>query len=331
MATIAITGGSGFIGSALSQSLSDHFHVRILDGRYNPDGPRPETDFTECDVRSYQQVERALKGTDLVVHCAIVQIPQINQNKRLGYEVNIIGTQNVCEAVGKTQSLKGLILVGSWHTMGERNISGLIDEKFGFRPDLVEERSRPYALSKIAQETIVRYYDEDSQEKIYGIVRIGTTLGENMPEKTAANIFIEQALSGQVITPYEHSMHRPMLYVDIQDVCHAFQLYALKILEGKEMTAGDSLEHTVNLYSPEPTTILELAEIVKHAVTTHSHGTLKPEVRIVRTGQENMFVVEDKTRIRTDLSKARRFLGIEAFISPRESISRIVRKRLSES
>jgi len=79
------------------------------------------------------------------------------------------------------------------HTIGERELRGVIDEEFGFRPDKVEDRARLYALSKIAQESVVRFYDEVS-EKIFGIVRMGTVLGMLMPEKTAANLFIENGL-----------------------------------------------------------------------------------------------------------------------------------------
>lgn len=106
---------------------------------------------------------------DLVIHTSIVQIPLINEEKRLGYEVNIVGTQNVCRAVEENARIKGMILTGSWHTIGERGLRGIIDEEFGFRPDKVEDRARLYALSKIAQECIVRFYDEMS-DKIYGII-----------------------------------------------------------------------------------------------------------------------------------------------------------------
>jgi UDP-glucose 4-epimerase len=145
--------------------------------------------------------------------------------------VNVIGTQNVRRAVDENPQMKGVILASSWHTIGESGVEGVIDEEFGFRPDRVEDRARLYALSKIAQESIVRFYDEMSG-KVFGIIRMGTVLGDGMPEKTAANIFIERALRGETITPYKHSMYRPMLYVDIEDVCLAYERFAIKILKG---------------------------------------------------------------------------------------------------
>lgn len=111
---------------------------------------------------------------DLVIHTAIVQIPYINENKRLGYEVNVLGTINVC------RKYWGIILANTWHVMGEREFDGIINEKIGFRPDKVEDRARLYVLSKIAQEVITRFYDEMS-DKVFGIIRMGTVLGEKCP------------------------------------------------------------------------------------------------------------------------------------------------------
>ena len=133
-----------------------------------------------------------------IIHASIVQIPLITEQKRRGFEVNFLGTQNVCRIVDEIPRIKCLILSGSWHTIGERGLKGIIDEEFGFRPDKVEDRARLYALSKMAQGSIVRFYDEMS-EKIFGVIRMGTVLGEGMPEKTAANIFVENVLKGKAV------------------------------------------------------------------------------------------------------------------------------------
>jgi nucleoside-diphosphate-sugar epimerase len=324
---VAITGGSGFIGSALAEQFGRNFEVTILDKK----APRLSNDsvqFVECDVTDFESVKRILEGADIVIHASIIQIPRINEERKLGYEVNVLGTQNVCEAVRLSRSVKGLMLVGSWHTIGEQRITGIVDEAFGLRPDMVEERARLYALSKMAQEAIVRLYDENSQDKPYGIVRIGTALGDNMPKKTAANIFIEQALTGKPLTPYEHSMYRPMLYADVRDVCKAFESYTLKILDGNVAASRDSFAHIVNVHYPEPITLLDLAEAVKESASRLSSGKLKPEIQIVKTTQPKLFTEIDKTNFKTNVTKARDFLGFEKFISPQESIDYIVDKRL---
>lgn len=280
---IHIVGGAGFIGKKLAKHFAGDFHVTILDAQPCPEDLKSSVSFVQCDIRDYEQVAKGLDDADLVIHTAIVQIPLINEKKFLGYDVNVIGTQNICKAVETNPRTKGLILAGTWHTIGERDLKGTIDEEFGFRPDKVEERARLYALSKMAQESIVRYYDEMSA-KVYGILRMGTVLGDGMPAATAANIFIERGLQGESLTPFEHSMYRPMLYVDIRDVCVAYKLFAEKILNNQCPKNGNSLTHIVNVYYPEPITVLELAETIRKIINRCTNGRVNPELRIVNKG-----------------------------------------------
>jgi len=279
---IVVVGG-GFVGSSLSKWLSKRFSVTVVDRVKR--GIDDSVEFVECDIRDYDSLRNAAEGAELLIHTAIVQIPQINEEKRLGYEVNVRGTQNICEVVRNSESMKGMILTGSWHTIGERKIRGTVDETFGFRPDMVEERARMYALSKIAQEAMVRLFGEESPDKIYGVIRIGTTLGQNMPPRTAANIFINQALKGEPLTPYDYSMHRPMLYAYVDDVCRGFDAYAQKIVDGSLKKSSNTLAEVVNVYYPRPMTILDLAMTVKRAVTKVSKGSIRPEVKVVKTKQ----------------------------------------------
>lgn len=323
---IAIVGGAGFVGKSVARHLSKKFEVKILDVKPIPEDLKGLVTHADCDIRNYQEIANGLNGVGLVIHTAIVQIPLINENKSLGYEVNIIGTQNVCKAVEENPYVKGMILSGSWHTIGERELKGTIDEEFGFRPDKVEDRARLYALSKIAQESIVRFYDEIS-DKVYGIIRMGTVLGGGMPKETAANIFIEKGLKGEALTPYKHSMHRPMLYANIGDICRAFEAYTNGILNNEIEKGSNSLAHIVNVYYPEPITILELAKIVKESVIECTNRKIMPKIEIVDQGIPSMFKENDKNRIKVDTNKAEKLLGLKKLKSPRESIIEIIKLR----
>lgn len=326
--TIAITGGSGYIGSTLACELSEFFDVLLLDIKPPTKMFPSNINFKKCDLRNYDEIYEAICNVDLVIHTAIIQIPAINDQKTNGYEVNILGTQNVCRAVYESQKTKGLILSGSWHTIGERELKGLINEEFGFRPDKVEERARLYALSKMAQESIVRFYDEMSS-KIFGIIRMGTVIGEGMPEKTAANIFIENGLKGKALTPFKQSMYRPMLYVDIYDICKAFKLFADRILKNQMEVNGNSMDHIFNVYHDQPITIADLAELTKEAIVNESKGRITPEIQIIDDGRPMAFNKADKTLMKVDTSKALRFLGISELKSPRESIECLVKSRIN--
>lgn len=325
---VGIVGGSGFIGFSLAKSLSANFGVSILDAKEPPKKISNAT-FTKCDIRNYAQIKKSLENVDVVIHTAIVQIPLINENKRLGYEVNFLGTTNVCRAVEECPRIKGLILSGTWHTIGERELSGVINEEFGFRPDKVEDRARLYALSKMAQEAIVRFHSEMS-DKAYCIIRMGTVLGQDMPEKTAANIFITRGLRGEPLTPFKNSMYRPMLYVDVDDVCQAYVNFARKIITGEFGQTENSLSHIVNVYYPRPVTILDLARIVRDAIVKYSNGQVNPQIEIVDQGKPLLFSEEDKRKITVDLAKAQRLLELKRMISPVRSIEKIIKTRLKE-
>jgi nucleoside-diphosphate-sugar epimerase len=280
--------------------------------------------FKECDIRDRSSLTGTLRGFDLVVNTAIVQVPEINERRRLGYEVNVLGTQNLCEAVESVSSVRGLLHAGSWHVFGEMGIRGIVNEEFGFRPDKIEDRARLYAFCKIAQEAIIRI-NSTMSNKSYGIIRLGTVLGEGMPKLTAANLFIEKALKGDPMTPFKHTQHRPMLYIDVQDVCRAFERMATKIISGP----SQGPIRVVNLVWPKPMTIIDLARIVRTELLTLSHGRIKAKIQVLDKGVDSIYTSEDKKRFRVDVSKARELLGSKTLTSPQLSIERILRQRLS--
>jgi nucleoside-diphosphate-sugar epimerase len=324
---IGVVGGSGYIGSAIADLLSKFYEIRVIDNAPLPSKLEGRVSYSKCDIKQYKEVEEALYDLDLVIHTAIIQIPLINENKALGYEVNFLGTQNLCKCVDKSPSIKGFLLSGTWHVFGERELSGTIDESYGFRPDKVEGRARLYAMSKIAQEVVVRFHDEMS-EKIFGVIRLGTVLGEGMPEKTAANIFIFNGVRGKALTPFKNSMYRPMLYVDVNDACACFLAYSKKILSEEMANDVNSLNHVVNLYWPEPITVLELAEMTGEIIEKLSQGRIKPTIDVVDNGQPCLFEPEDKLRINASIEKLNQLLNVERLTDPRKSLERLISKAL---
>ena len=328
LSLVGIVGGSGYIGGAIARELSKKHVVKVIDIREPTWNTKDyNISFCRCDIRMFDCVQECLQEVDVAIHTAIIQIPRINEEKRLGFEINYVGTMNVCEAVYRSPKVRGLILTGTWHVFGESGLAGVVDESFGYRPDKVEDRARLYVFSKIAQEVVVRYYDEMS-DKVYGVVRLGTVLGEGMPEKTAANIFIERGLRGEPLTPFKHSMYRPMLYVDVRDVVRSFDIYVNKILNDEVEKRGSSLSRVLNLVYPEPVTILELAEIIRDTIARLTNGKIVPKIEIVDQGLQPLFTEDSKYKFKVDISKTMKFLGIEKLIEPRKSIEDLVKIRL---
>jgi len=122
-----------------------------------------------------------------------------------------------------------------------------------------------------------------------------------------------------------------MLYVDIEDVCQAYERFALKILNGEVEKGGNSLTHIVNVYYPNPITILELAQIVQKTVMKLTNNAIQPRIEIIDTGQKPLFREDDKNRIKINIKKAINFLGLSRLKSPEESIEEIVKKKLANT
>lgn len=324
--------GAGFIGSTLAKHLSSNYDVTTFD--INPAPPLLKNikniEHRVCDISNYNEIKKKVGKPKVILHTAIIQIPAINQMKNQAYEANVIGTHNICKFVKETDGILGLILCGSWHVFGEREYRTTIDVSFGYRPDKVEERARLYVISKMIQEGIVRFYNSMVNEKTYGIIRLGTVLGENMPEKTAANIFITNGLQGKPITPFKHTMHRPMLYVAINDVCKVFQLYIEKIIKGRLPTEPPDTG-IYNLFYPKPITILDLAQIIKEAITQQTQGKVTPAIEIVDKRLPVLFSPNERETLNVDIRKTKNFFGIKKLKSPKDTIFEIVREKAARS
>ena len=149
-----------------------------------------------------------------------------------------------------------------------------------------------------------------------------------MPAKTAANIFISNALAGKPITPYKQSMHRLMLYTDVVDICKAFEAYAKHILENPPSKKGGSLSHIVNVFWPKPISIIELANIVRKDVVECTEGKISPRIEVIDTGDPVAYRQVGKKTLKVDISKAKDLLGAEVLTSPEKAVERIIKARL---
>jgi UDP-glucose 4-epimerase len=319
---VVVFGGSGFIGSSLAAHLSSRgYRVRMAD--INPPKRFLENvDFRRCDVSDGLDVFACLADASVAINAAIIQIPRINEEPVLGYQVNVVGAQNICEAVARLDGVVGLVQAGTWHTIGETGLEGVVDEEFGYRPDKVEERAKIYALSKVCQESVVRLYSHMYPGKSYAVLRTGTVLGPGMPELTAASIFIRNALSGKPLTPYKHSMYRPMLFVDVDDVCKAYEVVVGKVLEG----GLRGVNNVFNIVYPEPVTVIELAEYVKQIVYEETEGRINPSIEVVDKGLPSAFTPEDKHRFQVKIERIMELLGNHVLKHPKETLRNLVKR-----
>ncbi|SVC15837.1 uncharacterized protein METZ01_LOCUS268691, partial [marine metagenome] len=100
-----VTGGSGFIGSALVKSLLKKGHfVRVLDNNSRGDLRRLSTiidkiDFIQGDIRDLNVVKKASKGIDAVCHLAFINGTRFfYEVPELVLEVGVKGMMNIIDS-----------------------------------------------------------------------------------------------------------------------------------------------------------------------------------------------------------------------------------------
>ncbi|MEK7403847.1 MAG: SDR family oxidoreductase [Acidobacteriota bacterium] len=106
MSKYVVTGGAGFIGSALVRGLLREgagtvvVIDNLLTGREeNLAEVREQVDWRRADIRSYEEIAPLVRGAEVVFHlAAIPSVPRSIAEPALSHEVNIDGTFQVLRA-----------------------------------------------------------------------------------------------------------------------------------------------------------------------------------------------------------------------------------------
>ena len=246
---IAITGGSGFIGSNVVDALVAEGHrVTVLDVR---PAHRRDVGFVQLDITDVDALATAFEGVDVVFHLAAVSNITAAFDRPLdAIAINVLGTTNVWEAARRCGVRRAVLASTVWVYAGALG-PGPFDEETPFH---LPGAGHIYTSSKIAAEMVVHNYQE-----LYGqaftILRYGIPYGPRMREALVIPQFIRRALEGQPITINgDGSQFRNYVYV--ADLCDA-HIRAL---------APAAENEVINLEGTEPVTVLRLAETIRSIV-----------------------------------------------------------------
>ena len=116
--TVAVTGASGFLGSHVCRASIERGHwivgiVHTGSGRKLPADLPEHVDVRDADVLDRASLNAALRGTDVVVHCAaLVSVDHAEREKTTA--VNVTGTRNVLQAC-IDNGIRRLVHVSSVH------------------------------------------------------------------------------------------------------------------------------------------------------------------------------------------------------------------------
>ena len=149
-----VTGGAGFIGSAISRELlSQGNNVRVFDNLLTGDKANVPSgaEFVEADLRDLDSVRQACKGMEVVFHqAALRSVPRSVDDPGLATACNVQGTVNLL--VGAEEAgVQRVVYASSSSVYGDRT-EGLN------REDLAPNPMSPYAVSKLAAEHFCRVW-----------------------------------------------------------------------------------------------------------------------------------------------------------------------------
>jgi UDP-N-acetylglucosamine/UDP-N-acetyl-alpha-D-glucosaminouronate 4-epimerase len=160
---VLVTGGAGFIGSNLVAALLERGDdVRVLDNfstgsRANLAALGRDVEVVEGDLRSYERVHTAVRGTEVVFHQgALGSVPRSVQDPLTSTAVNVEGTLNVLLAA-RDEGIRRVVAASSSSVYGDGGTFPRIETQ---APNPIS----PYAVAKLAAERFCVSFT-----RVYGI------------------------------------------------------------------------------------------------------------------------------------------------------------------
>ena len=301
---ILITGGAGFIGSAVVRLAMARGHQVVnLDAlTYAANlanvaevADRPGYAFEQADIRDRAALDRILAQhrPDAIMHLAAEShVDRSIDGPAAFVETNVIGTFNMLEAARAYWTAQGRPDSFRFHHISTDEVFGSLGETGQFTETTPYDPRSPYSASKAGSDHLVRAWAET-----YGLPVVLTNCSNNygpyhFPEKLVP-VVILKALSGQPIPVYGDGGNiRDWLYVED----HADAL--LLVLEKGQ------LNRSYNIGGENEATNIDLVRtICAHMDELHPTGA--PHAELItfvtdRPGHDRRYAI-DPTRIRTEL------------------------------
>lgn len=306
-ATLLITGGAGFIGTALTRRLADENRIRVFDNlRRNAMGEagldrHPNVEVVVGDVRDYDALRDAMTGADYVVHMAsIAGVDTVLKNPVLTMEVSIEGTMNALRASREVGGVKRFIDFSTSEVFG--SYAFRVREADVTSLGAVGEARWTYAVSKLATEHLAHNY-----WKQHGLptcsIRPFNIYGPGQVGEGAVHAFVTRAIRDQAISIHnEGDQIRAWCYID--DIVEGILLALVR---------DEALGEAFNIGNPRSTvTIYQLARLI---------------VRLTGSRSVIDFVDWDFPDVELripDVKKAEKLLGFRAGVDLEDGLARTI-------
>jgi len=222
---ILVTGGAGFIGSAMAEKLAenpDHEVVIVDNFRTGDPSKLPDnlkysnTCFIKCDVNNFQDISGVFYAFhfDYVFHYAALVGVQRTLKNPVSVLEDIKGIENILR-LSKNTGVKRVYFSSSSEVYGE-------PVEFPQNERTTPLNSRlPYAVVKNVGEAFLRSYHQEYGLE-YTIFRFFNTYGPKQSEDFVVSRFIRMALANKDITIYgDGKQTRTFCYIDDNvDACY---------------------------------------------------------------------------------------------------------------
>jgi len=318
MPSLLITGGGGFIGSALTEYLLDQgLDIVILDNRDDPKNSRKimeRIDYINGDIRDRQKLKEIFDLYEIhgIVHLAAVsRVVTAQEDPNLTIDVNIEGTRNILDAVKEMDAHPWIIYGSSREVYGECG-SSPVKESDPKLPINV------YGRSKLESEMMVERYSKEMGLKSCSL-RFSNVYGnKNDILDRVIPRFIISALTDE---PLEiHGGNQVFDFTHIEDTIDCIRR-CMKYVESKGNGSDGYFYDVFHVVNGKGITLQELAGIISRK--------MDKELEIVYTDPRNY----DVERFTGDPSKAMDLLGFKARTSVNDGVTSTVdlyRKLIAE-
>jgi UDP-glucose 4-epimerase len=249
MSHYVVTGGAGFIGSAMVRRLlaEGASKVVVIDNllsghERNLEEVRGSIDFQRADICHYEEIAPLIRGAGVVFHeAAIPSVPRSIDEPIPSHEVNINGTFNVLRAA-KEGGAGRVVYAASSSAYGDSEVLPKVES-------MTPHPKSPYALQKLVGE----YYGSVFASA-YGLETVslryfnvyGPRQDPSSPYSGVLSLFMRAVLDGKAPTIFgDGEQSRDFTYVD--DVAE-LNLKAARAagVSGRMFNGGNGCRITLN-------------------------------------------------------------------------------------
>jgi len=251
MSNVIVTGGAGFIGSALVRALlaDGAGRVSVIDNlcsgkESNLAEVRDRVDLHIADIRDYAAIAPLLKGAAAVFHlAAIPSVPRSITEPVLSHEVNIDGTFNVFRAAAEGGAGR-VVYAASSSAYGDTEVLPKTEA-------MAASPKSPYALQKLVGEYYANVYAacfglETVSLRFFNV--FGPRQDPTSPYSGVLSIFMTCLLERRAPTLFgDGGQSRDFTFVDdVAELCIKASKAPAAVVSGRMYNAGNGGRFTLN-------------------------------------------------------------------------------------